>query len=183
MNNSVCYYLEWQGSPLDPPWELLEEDGINGRYCLIEKSRLPPKIECLRDPIYFSAFEAEQWLEHLRAGEEGELPDEHVFQFLQPRPGVFDVKLRTTKSPDARLTYGPESVAYALRQAKNTPRRDDELPTIFEDPPYLPIDEETEEAMLQSLQNSPLAELIPYLREYETAWPHQVCILQSPCGI
>jgi hypothetical protein len=125
------------------PWEKIAVDGLEGRYHMIELKRMPPTLNALTAPAGWTADERRKWHLHIHRGQNGELPDEQVFQFLQPRPGQFDRTLRLQRSADAELHYPPESLAYALR-LKNAPTpvapagRPDGLPLISPNNGYIP---------------------------------------------
>src|SRR5689334_6749763 len=91
---------------------------------MIEKARLPEGIQALVAPWCWSTNECSAWWDHIWKGQTGGLDASKMFQFLQPRPNHFDSTVRTEIGDDAELSYPPESLHYARRQAVRTHVRD-----------------------------------------------------------
>lgn len=175
----ICPHTAYQGGLYQPPWTLLEQDGRNGLYRLVEKRRLPPEVLVLRNPDLWGIEEREAWSRHIRNGDDGLLPSEQIFQFYQTRPGAFYPQLCTGRTPDAELKFQPESVAYACRLARNqsTPgraARQDGLPAVDEEGFYIPVPAAQAAPLGSLLSNTRVYGLLAFLEEYERAAPHQV---------
>lgn len=145
----------------------------------MEKGRLPPGVELLRSPALWGIEEREAWSRHLRNGDDGLLPSEHVFQYYQTRPGVFYQDLCTGRAPDSHLKFQPESTAYACRLARNQKpssrmARQDELPPVDENSFYVPLSAGKITPLAALLRNTRVFGLLAYLEEYERGAPHQV---------
>ncbi|KDN41891.1 hypothetical protein RSAG8_07108, partial [Rhizoctonia solani AG-8 WAC10335] len=60
-----------------------------GRWTIIREEVLPPGIAGFKCPNDMDQDEVVLWQEHIWAGERRDIPDNRIFQYLQPRPGVF----------------------------------------------------------------------------------------------
>jgi hypothetical protein len=172
-------FAEWQGGRNDPPWALLEHDQSSSKFALIDRGRLPPGVEMLRNPSTMTAEETELWLAHILRGQSGELQAHEVFQFLQTRPGQFDQTLRTEIHPDARLHYPPECLAY-LRFLETNERtasvpRPDELPSLQAGEFYASLSPSTGSRLRTQLGNDEVGLLLlEQLARHDQAGPHHV---------
>jgi hypothetical protein len=118
------------------------------------------------------------WLVHLQAGDDGELNDDHIFQWFQTVPGTYHHDLCRESPPHANLRYEPESIAFAQRMQLERSKlpiniRDDELPPI---PlaPYTPLTQRQVLTLQRQLPNSVLATLAGDMNDYEQLAPFQV---------
>jgi hypothetical protein len=176
-------FAAWQGGSSVVPWDLIEADGASGAYNLIERKRLPEGFQFLRRPTRCSVSHRAQLSQHLRAGDAGELPDENIFQFLQPSPGVFELDYRTERRDESRAFYAADSAAYLLRRAEDADPvgRADGLPDISPNNIYVPLLPEEEELVCPWVANEKVVDLLSYLREIEKAGAHHVRII--PCEL
>jgi hypothetical protein len=162
------------------PWEKIAVDGVEGCYHMIELKRMPSTICTLTAPADWTDDEQQKWQLHIYCGQNRELADENVFQFLQPRPGQFNRTLCLQKSPDTALHYPPESLAYALR-LKNAPmpvaplERPNHLPFVSPNQVYIPWNSSHCTTIKHQLgaDNSAFL-LMEVLEQYESFGPHQV---------
>ncbi|KAG9123280.1 hypothetical protein FRC07_015150 [Ceratobasidium sp. 392] len=165
--------LVWQGGSLPVPWERLEEDGLTQRFFLVEKSRLPTGVECLRNPDKWNQNETNLWTTALR---NPDIPLGSRFQFLQPRPGMVERGTRMLMHPDSRLVYPPESLLYMRRLAAEKAAYESKWEGLPFAPKnlYKPLTEkQLAEAKAAAIGHKQLADLLNYLSDYETYGPYQ----------
>ncbi|KAG9093961.1 hypothetical protein FS749_013411 [Ceratobasidium sp. UAMH 11750] len=103
------YLWVWQGGLLPVPWDRLETDGRCGSFHLIEKRHMPSGILYVSDPREWDEEHTYRWSSALRALD---IPEDSVFQFRQPRPGLVQTMTRKVMHPDSQLTFKPESLLY-----------------------------------------------------------------------
>ncbi|KAG8727126.1 hypothetical protein FRC12_022788, partial [Ceratobasidium sp. 428] len=167
------YLWTWQGGHLPVPWDRLELDGRTEKFFLIERTRLPTGVKCLRNPDLWDENETNAWTTGLRSPQ---TPAGSLFQFRQPRPGVVERGTRTVMHPNSCLVYQPESLLYVRRMAMEKEARESELEELPPIPvnPYKPLTErQLAEAKAAVVGNKPLADLLNYLPDYETYGPYQ----------
>jgi hypothetical protein len=164
------------------PWKQLEEDGVSGIHALIERKRLPPGVDALRQSSKWTEGERRHWRDHIWRGQTGSLPDDEIFQFLQPRPGQFDHTLRTEVHPQAVLHYPPESLAYARwlsssPDQETRPERSDGLPPFTPNGAYVPVTTDRVAGYAERIgYEDPTCRLLELLIEYEASGPHQASL-------
>ncbi|KAG9121914.1 hypothetical protein FRC07_001941 [Ceratobasidium sp. 392] len=166
----------WQGGILPVPWDLLEHDGREGIYYLVEELRLPPNIVSVRNPTLWDEIETKLWAYYV--WNKG-LDDPRVFQFRQVRPNQLDLQTRTTKHPNSTLHYPPQSLAYfrrvQLSQAE-PPRMPAEwtgLPPKPDPPVTLLSKEERDAAKKVVAGKEELMMLLQFVNQYERLGPFQ----------
>ncbi|KDN41892.1 hypothetical protein RSAG8_07109, partial [Rhizoctonia solani AG-8 WAC10335] len=121
------------------------------------------------------------WQEHIWAGERRDIPDNRIFQYLQPRPGVFHPDYVTQCLMDTQpMEYAPESHAYSRFLAGfSAPKplaREDGLPTFdAESSPFMSFDDRQREQMKRLVNNDddPSIKLLDLLCAYDVLRPHQ----------
>jgi hypothetical protein len=170
---------EWQGGKNDVPWSLLEEDQSSEHFALVDKGRMPPGADMLRNPLEMSAQESDIWHRHIVQGQNGDLAPEEVFQFAQVRPGQYDRALRASIHPQARLHYPPESCAYvrAIHDShrEQVAEREDDLPVVTSNETYVSLNETRGAILQQQLAGDKTGlELLEVLAQHDAAGPHHV---------
>lgn len=149
------------------------------QHFIIAAERLPPGTVTLRDPDFWSLEERHAWSMHIRGAESGDIPPERRFQFKQPRPGVFDLQLRSARSEDARVHFPPDSIAYRIRlnrmrRGQGGSLREDGLPPVFDGVAYQAISQECIENAEESMKDSVALGLLKIIKYYDVLGPHQV---------
>ncbi|KAG8733027.1 hypothetical protein FRC10_000471 [Ceratobasidium sp. 414] len=119
------------------------------------------------------------WRHFVLNGQAGLLSDLHVFRYLQPRPGQFEISLREEIHPQSELRFPPESLAYARylvhsHEAADQHERPDELPAVKVGEPYQSLTDETQADLTMAVGDSTIyARLLNILREHDEQWPYQ----------
>ncbi|KAG8684794.1 hypothetical protein FRC08_013484 [Ceratobasidium sp. 394] len=168
---------QWQGGSLPVPWGRLEADGREGTYALIERHRLPPGIDCLRNPLQFGDAETIAWARALRS------PDytgNVEFQFRQPKPGMIFEETQNKHPSRYSFTYPPEALAYTRRQIlengsgrlpwSGLPFGSSEMAELFSDGLKGWV-------TAAAAGNETMADLVQFAEEYERFMPYQVSLI------
>ncbi|KAG9092034.1 hypothetical protein FS749_016057 [Ceratobasidium sp. UAMH 11750] len=167
------YLWVWQGGLLPVPWNRLLLDGRDMTFYLIEQHRLPASISYLEDPHKWDEQHTLRWAIELR---KSDTPEESVFQFWQPRPGVVETETRQVIHPDSQLAYRPESLLYMRRRMMERaayPKEWQGLPLI-PTRPYKPLVPEQQAEIEESVKSFPaLLKLVQFMAWYEAFGPYQ----------
>jgi hypothetical protein len=161
------------------PWSLLEEDQTSELFALVDKGRMPPGVDGLRNPLEMDAQESDLWHRHIVQGQNGDLAPEEVFQFAQVRPGQYDRALRVSIHPEARLHYPPESCAYVRAmndsQREQVAEREDGLPVVTSNETYVSVNETRGAVLRTQLAGDQTGlDLLEVLAHHDAAGPHHV---------
>lgn len=173
-------FVDWQGGSEEVPWDLLEQDGNEQAYALVEQKRLPIAVDCLWAPWKWSEAEGAAWWDHISQGEADNLHSSNMFQFLQARPGEYNSTLRSTAHPEASLFYPPESLRYYESSQRpvdsdRTEYREDELPYYRAGETYLPLSDTQLSSWESLLQlDESCRDMVELLFEFEALGPPQV---------
>ncbi|KAG8720865.1 hypothetical protein FRC08_017746 [Ceratobasidium sp. 394] len=167
------YLWVWQGGLLPVPWDRLETDGRCGSFHLIEKRRMPSGILYVSDPREWDKEHTYRWSSALRALD---IPEDSVFQFRQPRPGLVQTMTRKVMHPDSQLTFKPESLLYMrqrLMEQAAFPEEWQGLPPVPKIP-YKPFTSEQLQEFRTIASDIPtLLVLLDFIEGYESFGPYQ----------
>ncbi|QRV89282.1 hypothetical protein RhiJN_17300 [Ceratobasidium sp. AG-Ba] len=114
-----------------PPYDLLQEDSISGRYALTDENRYPENSpeKVMMSPYDMAHDLQVTWKQFLNDGDAGRLDPEKRFVFLQASPGVYHMNPLRRPVNGVQMAYPPESHAYAqFNEMQLRGRRDDGLP-------------------------------------------------------
>ncbi|QRV88408.1 hypothetical protein RhiJN_16426 [Ceratobasidium sp. AG-Ba] len=118
-----------------PPYDLLQEDSMSGRYALTDENRYPEDIpeKEIMSPYDMAHDIQLSWKQFLNDGDAGRLDPGRRFVFLQASPGIYHLNPLRRPVQGALLAYPPESHAYAqFNEIQLRGRRDDGLPLCRE---------------------------------------------------
>ncbi|KAG9099908.1 hypothetical protein FRC06_004711 [Ceratobasidium sp. 370] len=167
------YLWVWQGGLLPVPWDCLETDGRRGDFYLVERHRLPSGIQYISDPRAWDEAHIYQWASALR---NPDLPEDSIFQFRQPHPGLVQTMTRKVMHPDSQLTYKPELLLYMRRwlmEQAAFPEEWQGLPPVPKIP-YKPFTlEQLREIRAIAVDVPALLELVDFIVGYESFGPYQ----------
>ncbi|QRV96933.1 hypothetical protein RhiJN_24952 [Ceratobasidium sp. AG-Ba] len=158
------------------PYEILKQDSRSQTFALTDLKRYPKGESILTDPFLMESASVTAWRCRLVAQSKGELGADEEWLFTQPSPGRFETPSRSTPYDMASYRLPAESLHYArylLDRSNQQPEdRDDGLPLVDAEPPYLSIPQTRVQEFSHFFPSDTVyANLIKKIREHDEAYP------------